>query len=1142
LEDRTVPATFTVLNTLDNGADSLRQAIINSNASSDPSNTILFALIGSGVHTINLQSALPEVTNPVLIDGYSQAGSSANTLAQGDNAVLTIELNGAGAGASANGLLISASDTTVRGLVINRFALAGIELSGAGATNDNIAGNFIGTTAVGTAARGDGTGVLLDSGASGNVVGGTSPAARNLISGNTANGISVATAATANSIQGNYIGTDATGTVALPNRNGILIDATNTMVGGPGAGNLISGNTFSGVLAGESGAVIQGNAIGVDVTGTRSLENSTGITVGSGTSALIGGTAPGSRNLISGNPNFGVFLNGASRTTVQGNYIGTDLTGTVALFNGTGVSLIGGTGNLIGGTAPGAGNVIVARDGHASVDLSNGSTGNLIQGNKLGTDATGTHILGNLYGVFATTNSGDNVIGGTEAGAGNLISGSRVAGIGLFNGSGGTRIQGNQIGTDITGTVALANDTGLIIGGGSNLIGGTDPGAGNLISGNTTTGLNLGAIFNLVEGNRIGTDAAGTHALANGIGILAGTANQIIGGTEPGAGNLISGNTGAGIQVNNSGFNIVVQGNLIGTDVTGTRALGNGTGVEIPFGPNNLIGGTAPETRNVISGNRGAGVLIGSSGNKVQGNYIGTDVTGTLALGNQNGVTITANDNTVGGSDASAGNLISGNRVFGVSIAADGNVVEANLIGTDVTGTVALGNSSGVTVSGSNNIVGGPGAGNLMSGNQADAISIFSGTGNRVEANFIGTDVTGTLALGNIRGLFVRGSGTRIVGNVISGNRSNGLELDLPGGSDNVVQGNLIGTDASGSFAVANNGVGIGIQTSGNLIGGTAPGQGNVISGNVFGITIFLGSGNTIQGNDIGTDATGTSAVPNTFGIVVSAGANTIGGTAPGAGNLISGNIQTGLLLGSSGNLVQGNLIGTEVTGTFALGNNLGVAVSSANNTIGGTTTGARNVVSGNRSAGILVVSSGTIIQGNYIGTDRTGTSAVPNAIGVSVSSSNNTIGGTTAGAGNVIAFNDGDGVRIDTGIGNAIVRNSIFANAGLGIELVNHGNNDQVAPVLTSAVSGGGFTTIQGTFTGRPSTTYLIEFFADAGTPAQGQRFLAALVVTTDVTGHANFDFTIGLELDPGLGVTATATDPANNTSAFSAAVGVTS
>jgi hypothetical protein len=1144
----------------------------------------------------------------------------------------------------------------------NRFY--GVFVSGANATGNVVQGNRVGTDASGTTAVGNISGVTIA--APNNIVGGTTATARNIISGNLSEGVNVSSTS-GNVVQGNYVGTDITGTRAIPNGtngngDGVIVSpgATNTTV----AGNVMSGNHRYGLYLGlfSSGTTAQGNFIGTDAAGTAALGNGLdGIYVAGATDNLIGGTAPGAGNVISGNHGYGIDINGSPATgnVVQGNYVGVDVTGTRALGNtsiGVGVAL--GSGNTVGGTAPGAGNVISGNGGAGIVVSANSA---VIQGNYIGTDASGSSAIGNAAGV--QINGTNNTIGGTAAGAGNVISGNRGDGIDVA--TSGTVIQGNDIGTDATGTVALPNANGVSITAANVTVGG--PGAGNLISGNHGAGVLVQATGAVIQGNLIGTDVSGTHPLNNNTGVDvegAAATNALIGGTTADSRNLISGGNGSGVLFLNGGNGVIegnyigtdisgavalgngagvliqntsgvtvgetatgagnlisgngngillagnatgnlIQGNLIGTDANGTHALGNLLGVVFSGGGSNTIGGTSAAARNVISGNQNSGIdLAGSNGNLIQGNYIGTDVTGTVALGNQAGVTVAGNNNTIGGSDPGAGNLISGNRVDGIDVAGTGNVIQGNLIGTDVTGTQAVANgTTGVSLNGaSNTLVGGLSGtqGNVISG-QADGVDIVNGGSNQIEGNLIGTDASGTLALGNIRGLFVRSSGNSIVGNVISGNRNNGLELDLPGGSNNVVRGNFIGTDVTGSVALPNSGVGIAIQTTGNLIGGTAPGQGNVISGNVVGVEIFLGSGNTIQGNYIGTDVTGTSAVPNLMGILVGAGANTIGGTAAGAGNLISGNTQTGLLLFSGGNQVQGNLIGTDATGAFALGNDLGVTVSSANNTIGGTTAGARNVVSGNHTAGILVLGAGAVIQGNYIGTDITGASAVGNAIGVSVSGSNNTLGGTAVGAGNlvsgnlgdgiffsagnnnlvqgnligtdatgtaalanggngvnvtggahdntiggtapragnVIAFNSGDGVRIDTGTGNAILRNRIFANAGLGIELVNHGNNDQPAPVLTSAVSGGGFTTIQGTFTARASTTYLLEFFADSD--SQGRQFLGAISVTTDATGHANIALTIGLELDPGLNLTATATDPANNTSAFSAAVGVT-
>jgi hypothetical protein len=364
-----------------------------------------------------------------------------------------------------------------------------------------------------------------------------------------------------------------------------------------------------------------------------------------------------------------------------------------------------------------------------------------------------------------------------------------------------------------------------------------------------------------------------------------------------------------------------------------------------------------------------------------------------------------------------------------------------------------------------------------------------------------------------------------------------------------LVQGNLIGTDASGTVALGNFN-GVVASHSNNTIGGTAAGAGNIISGNRNDGVLVMGLGIVIQGNYIGTDVSGSSSVGNAFGVYVTSSNNTIGGTASGAGNLISGNTNVGVFVfGGDSDQVQGNRIGTDASGTLALGNQTGVEVDGGiNHLVGGTPAGAGNLISGNRGDGIVIAplfgpARSHVIQGNYIGTDVTGTLPLSNGgNGVSIAGAGfggNAIGGTAPGAGNVIAFNGGDGVLIDASTGNAIRRNRIFANGSLGIELLDGANNNQPAPVLTSASSSGGFLTFQGTLTAAPLTTYTLEFFAnttaDPSGFGQGERFIGFITVTTDASGHATFAVGFPSDVQPGEFLTATATDPANNTSAFS-------
>jgi hypothetical protein len=263
--------TYTVTTTADAGPGSFRQAILDANGHSGPDN-IAFNIPGSGVRTIAPVSELPAITSPVTIDGYTQAGSSANTVGNGDNAILLIELNGAGAGINANGLTVAgtAPGSVVRGLVINRFGGDGISIQGNGNT---VAGNFIGTNTSGTTPLGNSLDGVNVQGSS-NTIGGATTAARNVISGNGRHGLSLGGGAAVvqnNQVQTNFIGTDATGTQLLGNGgDGVFATAaTSNLIGGiitkagnPPA-NVIAGNAGSGVgaAAAVSGLKILGNSI-----------------------------------------------------------------------------------------------------------------------------------------------------------------------------------------------------------------------------------------------------------------------------------------------------------------------------------------------------------------------------------------------------------------------------------------------------------------------------------------------------------------------------------------------------------------------------------------------------------------------------------------------------------------------------------------------------------------------------------------------------------------------------------------------------------------------------------------------------------------------------------------------------------------
>jgi hypothetical protein len=600
LEDRVAPATFPVTSTADDGtAGTLRWAITQANADTDPSSVINFNIASSGVQTIQVGSSssypgqpLPTITHSVAIDGTSQGGYSGTPL---------IVLDGTQAGSGSNGLTLQAGNSTLKGLAIGDFSAGGIEITGISAAGDMITNDYLGTNAAGTEVVANGFGVEIDSGASQNVIGGLFGGVGNIISGNRGAGVEISGGG-ANSVEGNLIGTNAAGSPGLGNGTGVLITAAsaNNSIGFPGAGNTISGNANFGVsiTSGSSLNQVQGNKIGTTPDGTAALGNGEGVVISNGAKNLIGGTAAGAGNTISGNSLVGagvvIYGDDARLNLVQGNLIGTNAAGTAALENGFGVLIsAGANSNTIGGTATGAGNTISGSQVGVQI-INNGTTGNLVQGNLIGTNAAGTAALPNGTGVLIQAQAKGNTIGGTAVGAGNTISGNRMSGVRIANGgTTGNLVQGNKVGINAAGTAALANGTGVLIdsGANSNTVGGTAAGAANIVSGNTMAGVTItgsGTTGNLVQGNLIGTNPAGSPGLGNGTGVLieSGASSNTIGGT---AANIIASNLGAAVQVGANGADSGTVGNLIlANSIFGNGGLGidlGGTGVPLPNSP-----------------------------------------------------------------------------------------------------------------------------------------------------------------------------------------------------------------------------------------------------------------------------------------------------------------------------------------------------------------------------------------------------------------------------------------------------------------------------------------------------------------------------------------------------------------------------
>jgi hypothetical protein len=994
-------STLTVSTIMDNGSDtaptagSLRAAILAADAQPAGTLTTIDFKIGTGRQTIHPPDPLPQITRPVVIDGTTQPGYTG---------VPIIEIDGTAAGSSTTGFVIAstasgtaAAHATITGLEITDFGGGGVSVQ---ANEFDLNTDYIGVGFLETSINAFGNGLFgieFSNGASDDRIIATTVAAT------TGNGVVITGSGTSNdALTGDFIGTDPTGNMPFLLDGSAANTGSGVVISG-GANHItistsvISNNDEEGVSI--SGADTEFNAltgdwIGTNPVGSYELRNGDdGVLVTSSASFnTIGGTGIAARDIISGNGADGVSFSGDSDNEVLGDYIGLDPTGTVRVTNGIdGVLFSGSSNDTVGGTAAGAGDVI-SGSGYNGVAITSESTGILVAGDLIGTDASGGQRIVNNVGVLIDGSAKSNTIGGTTAGARDVISANQSLGV-LISDSGTSRniIEGDYIGTNAAGTSAIVNYTNgveIAAGATANTIGGTTAGARDVISGNQYNGVVIdssGTTFNVVEGDYIGTDATGTQALANGadgVNIYGGATANTVGGTTAGARDVISGNTSAGVYLSDASTSAnVVEGDYIGTDTTGAKALANGLdGVQILGGAtSNTLGGTTAGARDVISGNASVGVYImgsSTSDNVVEGDYIGTSAVGTAAVPNAiNGLDIVsgATLNTVGGTTAGARDVISGNTFNGVVLAFSGtsyNQVLGDYIGTDDTGGKALANGQ-------------------------DGVDLIGGA----TANIVGGLAT------NDR-------------NIISGNADNGVLITDPGTAYNDVQGDFIGTDSTGAFAVPNTtGVVIQNAASSNTVGGLAEDR-NIISGNVqSGVVVTdIGTiGNTVRYNSIGTDSTGEHPVPNRVdGIIVQNGA----ADSYVYNNLISANGNDGVLvLGSSTNTnyIEFNSIGLDSTGLKALkqtgqsySNLTGVAIDGATNTLV-----ESNIISGN-STGIYVGAGAT---SNWISYDDVGTG----------------IDGLTS-VGNLQ-----DGVVLDGVSGNVIDYDVLVYNGNVGI-LFEHG------------------------------------------------------------------------------------------------------
>lgn len=468
---------------------------------------------------------------------------------------------------------------------------------------------------------------------------------------------------------------------------------------------------------------------------------------------------------ISSMPGPGIRLSGFGGGRYEGNYLGIDSTGSsAAVGNGDGIEVLSSSDNTIGGTSPLARNVIGNNSGPGVVvPFSNlPSLRNVILGNYVGTGPDGVTTAPNAAGIHLTQATA-TTLGGTAAGAGNVISGNFLSGVILEGGTGGTTIVGNRIGVDATASTDVPNqgDGISILSSPDNTIGGTASGARNIIAANTGNGISIqssGSTGNRILGNLIGLsdNPAVSGNLLNGVGIFDASGNRV-GDATPlagtGAGNVISGNARSGVSISGSDSpsdNNEVYGNLIGARPDGITARANGTG-GVSIGSRtsaNQIGGPLTGLGNAIVAGPYGVAVVGSSAvrNAVRGNLIGVTAQSTNGPGNGIGIdVIDAPDTIIGDPAAAAGNVIARNgtgiRILGSN--ASGIVIQNNRIGTALDGVTPLGNDGvGVLVlNGASSI--------LVGGDRLDQ-------GNVIAYNLIGVWVQGNARLPDPQSVTVR--------------------------------------------------------------------------------------------------------------------------------------------------------------------------------------------------------------------------------------------------------------------------------------------------------------------------------------------------------------------------------------------------
>ncbi len=879
----------------------------------------------------------------------------------------------------------------------------------------------------------------------------------------------------------------------------------------------------------------------VQISGSGAGAGVDGLTITSPTGSTVRGL------VINGFSRFGLTLEAGSGHRVAGNHVGTNAAGDAAVGNGTvGVNVWRAGGSTIGGPAAADRNVLSGNGNSGVVIGGTGGTGNVVQGNHIGVNAAGSGKLGNgAQGIYAAS-AGNQFIG-------NVISGNTWENLLLDSGASGSLVTGNTIGLDVTGTFALANGSaGLRVLSAGNVIGGHTAALRNVIAGNGSDGVQVvgaSATGNLLQGNHIGVDAAGTAVVPNGsagVRLQADASGNTVGGA--GAGNLIRGNKGPGVVLTGAGSNRISRNAIWGNGQIGIDLADNGVsvndGAKTSGQPNQLMDQPVLTAARVRGNQLAVTGHVGSAAGQSLFAGASVEVFTSDASGNGHGggqawlgtLTADGNGNFQGTLTMPVASLALGARLTATATDGSGNSSEfgpnfSNLVVDFVVDTTAddadqtPGDGQCLTAAGLcslraaitelntwASLASTPTVAFALPGCSAagqPACSIAPVTAlptvaramtidGRTQPGWNGSTATplvelnGATAPANAIGLVVNTGGFTLRGLVVNRWGSHGLSL---GGSGNTVAGNWFGVAATGSTAAGNGGNGIDVTGTGHQVGGSTLADRNVASGNGGSGIALKGSGNTVTGNVAGLLPDGLGTAGNGGdGIYASAANQTIGGSA-GKGNVASANKVSGIRLdvGADNTVIQGNCIGVAADCSTPRGN----LTASGVGLLGGT--GTR--ITGNVIAhsGLSGVGFGTVIQQVSI-------------------------------LGNSIYANAGEGIRLNIADLNDGVYNNAQANRGMDNPVVTGAGIDATGTAMTVfgyVGTGNG----QAAFAGAR-----VEFFRaapDASGYGEGQAYLGAL--TADENGRFSGTFTLAAgQAVVGDAITATATDSSGNTSEF--------